>query len=116
MSQFFAVHQHQNVGVLELKLPEVVDSTDFDHLNQSLLGLLDGSRGKTWIIDLSHVQYLGSAMLGLMVNLRQQLKNIGGTMVLCNLSPRVSDVFRTSCMERLFQIAGSKPAALRLVS
>jgi len=116
MSQLFRVHKDDTVGanVLELSLPDQLDDSDFDRLNEALLALIDDASPR-WVIDLSRVDYMGSAMLGMMVNLRQQVKNIKGHLVLCGMSQRLTDIFRTCCMERLFTIARTRTEALRAV-
>jgi len=114
MSKFFRIQQDRSANVLELDLPDQIDTAEFDRLNESLLTLLDGKTGANWIIDLSRVNYMGSAMLGLIVNVRQQIKNIRGDLVLCGLSPRLTGIFRTCCMERLFTIVRTRADALKM--
>jgi anti-anti-sigma factor len=113
-SNLFQYRQDEGIHVLELRLPAMIDMTDFDRLTDELLKLLDGRGGAAWVLDLSDVQYMGSAMLGLMVNVRQRIKSGAGTVVLCSLPPRLGDIFRASAMERLFQIARTFPDALQL--
>lgn len=100
------------VKVIELSVSDHVDSATFDELNTTLLGLFHPTGQRRWVLDLSQVSYLGSAMLGLMVNIRQQIKNIGGTLVLCNLSPNLMAIFKASALERLFLIARTRDEAL----
>ena len=114
MSKFYRIHDDRSASILELDLPDQIDTAEFDRLNESLLSLLEGKSGGNWIIDMSSVNYMGSAMLGLMVNLRQQIKNIQGQLLLCALSPRLLGIFRTCCMERLFMIVRTREEALKL--
>ena len=116
MSQLFSVDKEAATGanVLELSLPDQLDDSDFDRLNEALLGLINDA-SRNWVVDLSRVDYMGSAMLGMMVNLRQQVKNAKGRLVLCGMSQRLTDIFRTCCMERLFTITRTKADALRMV-
>ena len=100
--------------ILELDLPELLDSSEFDELNESVLSLVQAQTAGSWIIDLSRVSYMGSAMLGLMVNLRQRIKSGGGRLVLCAMPPSLLQIFRTCCMERLFVIARSRAEAMRI--
>jgi hypothetical protein len=46
-------------NVIELRLPETLDSSEFDKLNESLLKLLEGRGKQKWIIDLAAVSYMG---------------------------------------------------------
>jgi anti-anti-sigma factor len=111
----FRIHTIQSANVIELELPEMLDSQEFDRLNEAILGALHGQAGGKWVIDLTHVAYMGSAMLGLMVNLRQQIKSAGGKLVLCAMPGTLFQIFHTCCMERLFTIVKTRADALRLV-
>ena len=112
MPSSFQIIDEAKVKVIELSVSDHVDSASFDELNTSLLGLFHPTGQRNWVLDLSQVTYLGSAMLGLMVNIRQQIKNIQGTLVLCNLSPNLLAIFKASALERLFQIAKNRRDAV----
>jgi anti-anti-sigma factor len=100
------------VNVVDLTLPHTLDIQEFDRLNESILALVRGEPEGQWVLDLSRLSYMGSAALGLMVNLRQQIKQSGGRLVLCGLSPQLLHIFKTCCMERLFKIVKSRPDAV----
>jgi anti-sigma B factor antagonist len=104
------------VKVLELSLPTSIDSSEFDRLNESVLEALRDEPGAGWVLDLSAVAYMGSAVLGLMVNIRQVVRQAQGTLVLCGMSDRLMRIFETCCMERLFKIVPGRPEALRFAS
>src|SRR4051812_24230317 len=114
MADLFQVSTDQSVNVVEMTLPEYMDSTEFDRLNESLMGLFDGKRPKSWVIDLTAVSYMGSAMLGMMVNFRQRVQSGKGRLVLCGVSPRLLEIIRTCCMDRLFPIAKTRQEAVKL--
>jgi anti-anti-sigma factor len=110
---FFRIESSDRVQLIELSLPMTLDSSEFDELNEAILGRIAERKGDRWIIDLAQVSYMGSAMLGLMVNLRQQIKSAGGRLVLCSMPPTLLQIFRTCCMERLFTIVRTREEALR---
>ena len=110
---FFRLESSDRVQVIELTLPQTLDSSEFDQLNESILGVVSSRKNERWVIDLSHVSYMGSAMLGLMVNLRQQVKSAGGKLILCSMPPTLMQIFRTCCMERLFTITRTRDEAIR---
>jgi len=120
MSKYFRIESDNDrpsaaaVHVLALELPDHVDTAEFDRINESVLGALEGKTRGHWVVDLAGVNYMGSAMLGLIVNIRQQIKNLQGQLVLCGLSPRLLQIFRTCCMERLFTITRTRDDALRM--
>lgn len=116
MAEFLRVETLPSAHVVELTLPDLIDPLEFDALNEQMKSALDGRANGKWIIDLSQVTYMGSAMLGLMVNIRYRVKTAGGVLVLCGLCPRLVEIFRACCMERLFTIVRSRPDALRITS
>src|SRR4051794_23339510 len=102
------------VNILELHLPQVLDIAEFDRLNEGISEALEGKTGQSWVLDLAGVEYTGSAVLGLMVNLRQQVKTGGGKLVLCGMSPRLISVFRTCSLDRLFKHTNTRDEAIRV--
>ena len=111
----FKVSQEDSVNVLELTLPVVVDFAEFDKLNE-LVGDAAGQAGdQRWVIDLSQVDYVGSALLGLLVNLRQRVKTAGGRLVLCGLSDQVNKALQTCSLHNLFTIAPARKDAVAKV-
>lgn len=109
----FRLKNEQSVNIIEMTLPEDLDSADFDQLNRSLLGLLGTHDTRGWVIDLSAVEYMGSAMLGLMVNFRQQIKTRNGKLALCGVSQRLQEIIKTCCMDRLFIMAKTRADAVK---
>jgi len=103
----------QSASVIDLSLPESLDSEEFDRLNESMLKAVDGKSSGKWVLDLSAVDYMGSSVLGLMINIRQHIKTGGGKLALCGLSPRLTQIFHTCCLEKLFTIAKTREEALR---
>jgi anti-anti-sigma factor len=114
-SKFFDVKQVNAVNVIELALPDMLDSVEFDKLNETMLHLFDGRANEKWVLDLAKVQYVGSAVLGLMVNIRQHVKAEQGRLVLCSMSRTLNEIFHASSLERLFTIAKTRAEALKAV-
>jgi anti-anti-sigma factor len=104
------------VNVIELDLPESIDAMEFDRINEILAGVFDGKTSGKWVLDLTGVDYLGSAMLGLIVNIRQHIKQAGGRLVLCGMSSELQRIFHNCSMERLFSIKGTRADAIRSIS
>ena len=115
-TDLFRVTEDGSIKVLELVLPTSIDSSEFDRLNESVLDVMGKEPGAGWVLDLSRVAYMGSAVLGLMVNIRQVVMKAQGKVVLCGMNERLMRIFETCCMERLFKIVPGKPEAIRIAS
>jgi anti-sigma B factor antagonist len=115
VAEFFSFQLLDSVNLIEFSFPPVIDAVEFDRINESVLELIDGKTAQPWIVDFAQVDYMGSAMLGLMVNIRQRIKSAGGQLALCNVSPRLTSIIRACSMDRLFKIARTRGDAIRLL-
>ena len=116
---FFRLSQEQDRGpsvrVVDLELPEALDSGEFDRLNDALLRVFAEEPDGLWVVDLSRLSYIGSSVLGLLVNVRQRVKDAGGGLALCGMSARLMRIFQTCCLEKLFVIRPDRAAAARAI-
>jgi anti-sigma B factor antagonist len=113
MAELFRVSSVGLVQVIRLALPQTPDSTEFDRLNETLLSTIAERAEGSWVVDLSDIAYAGSAVLGLLVNVRQRIKEAGGRLVLCGLSGTMLQIFQTCSLEKLFLIRKSQDEAVR---
>ena len=111
----FQVTAEGSVKVITLLLPEMLDSHEFDELNTNLrhARTSEPMTQTRWLMDLSNIAYMGSASLGLMVNVRQAAKQSGGVLMLCCVTPGLMKILRTCCLERLFNIVKTRDDALK---
>lgn len=113
---FFRLHAAPpgapHATVLELLLPDAIDSLEFDRLNDDLLTTIGANPSAAWVLDLAGTAYMGSAVLGLLVNLRQRIKSANGQLALCSLSPALTQVFHACSLNRLFSIHPTRQDAL----
>jgi len=111
----FQVSQEQSVHVMKFILPEMIDTMEIDALIDQVLRALEKTAGERWIMELNEVAYLGSSMLGLMVNIRERIRQADGRLVLCGLSPQLLRIFQACCLERLFTIVKTRAEAMTRV-
>ena len=116
VTDLFRLTEDRSIRVLEFSLTISIDSAEFDRLNEAVLEMLAKEPGAGWVLDLSNVAYMGSAVLGLMVNIRQVVMSAQGKLVLCGMSDRLLRIFETCCMERLFRIVPQRAEAIRIAS
>ncbi len=67
------------------------------------------------IVDLSGVGFAGSAALGNFVALQRMVRQGGGRFLFCNVDPTVTEVFRASKLDSLFEFVTDRPTALRTI-
>jgi len=112
----FELTQTGPVHIVVLRLPEMMDSHEFDRLNDDILAAIATAPEGRWVFDLSNLNYMGSSSLGLMVNIRQRIKQVHGQLILCTISPSLMRIFHTCCLERLFTITRTRDEAVQRLS
>jgi anti-anti-sigma factor len=112
MPVYFSILEDRGIRVLSLDLPAGIDASEFDRLNQRVLAEVESAAGEGWVLDLAACRYVGSAGLGFLINIRQMITAAGGLVVLCELSPAIEAVMRTSSVGRLFHVSATREAAI----
>ena len=107
----FRISTEQDAFVIQFHLPSEIEALEFDLLNQQLADAISAHIGGRWIVDLTTVAYAGSALLGMLINIRTRVRKSRGTMVLCRMDPLLERVLRAGSMDKLFLIVDTREAA-----
>ena len=91
-----------------------VDSTTSDQLERHLSALV-ASGERRIVVDFSHVEYISSAGLRVMLVLAKRMKDARGAVALCAMGDPVRHVFELAGFMPLFAVDGSRDAAVRRV-
>jgi anti-sigma B factor antagonist len=67
------------------------------------------------VLDFTGVDLISSSLLGKLILLQRRVDGTGGKLRLCELSPTVQSVFKTSNLDRLFGIVRDRAAALETI-
>lgn len=115
MPDFFQIIDDRGCRVIELTMPAGADASEFDRINQRALTQIGDTSGEGWILDLADFEYVGSAALGFMINVRQRVKSSGGLLVVCGVSDSIEAILRTSSLGRLFQVVDERDDAIAAI-
>ena len=86
----------QGVVVLTVTEKELRDEEVCRALREELIDVVDKSQAKKVVVDLGLVEFVASVGFRPLLGLSRKLYDVGGRMVLCNLSKIVADVFYTT--------------------
>jgi anti-anti-sigma factor len=115
-TRWYQIEEEGSVKVLRFVLPDSVDAMEIDKVIESVLQTLDENPTGPWVVDLTDMHYMGSAMLGMMVNIRERVRKAGGELALAGLSGAMQRIFQMAALDRLFLIARSRTDAVARVS
>ena len=97
-----------------LRLAGRWDAFSASAFEQRCAGLLEEGM-RNVVIDMGQVDYLSSFGLRAMLNLGKTLEPLGGNIVVAELQPQVSKVFRGSGFDRLFRDFPSVESATKAI-
>ena len=79
------------------------------------LGRLAEAHPAVVILDMTELVVLSSLGMGLIVSLRNALKNHGGRLLACGVRREVLDAFKRARLEKIFEVYGTVEEAIRSV-
>ena len=81
---------------------DVIESLG-QQVESAVAGATQGASGRI-VLDFSHVRYISSSMVGVLVGARQQVDAAGGRLVLCGLNDRLRELLRITRLHRMFTV------------
>lgn len=108
-----SIHDSDNVKIVRFRDPQLFDERAVREVNDQILAALpnDGCPIRL-IVDFTDVTLISSTLLSKLILLQRRIDATQGHMRLCELSPVVQQVFRTSNLDRLFKIDRDQRTAL----
>ncbi len=91
-------------GLLCVYLYGEIDHHGAVALREDLDKLLWRERPRRFVLNLSRIEFMDSAGLGLLMGRYRLVRELGGVMALTAPNPRVMKILRLSGMERFFEI------------
>lgn len=101
-----------NVALIELTLDADLDIEAFNEITAELIDRWPVAAGRHVVVDLSRSQYLGSVLLGLLINIRQRTRAGRGAMVIASAPTRLLQAMRTANLDRILPVAATRSQAL----
>ena len=100
------------VAVVSFVDTKIVSEESIQEVGDQLYSLV-GDEGHTKILlNFGNVQYLSSAALGKLINLKKKVGAVKGALKLCCIHPDLLEVFRITRLDQVFEIYAEERAAL----
>ena len=106
------IQPHGNAAVVTAERRLVVGNRQA--LKSAVVHELENGR-RAVVIDLGETDLIDSGGLGVLVTLYRQAEEVGGVLVLANLSDELSGLLRLTKLDTIFTVAGTIDDALELV-
>jgi anti-sigma B factor antagonist len=98
-------------AVVTLTDEKILEEADIQALENSLTPLIEQNPGIKMILDFSNVEFLSSAVLGLLIRVSKKIYESNGQLKLCNINDKIFQVFTITRLDRIFDIFKTQEAA-----
>ncbi len=112
MANPFAITRSNEEGLSILALDGYLDAHTAPQFEKAVEAEFNAGRLKI-IVECSHLTYISSAGLGVFMSFVEEIREAGGDIKICGLTPKVLQVFDILGFPVLFDIVEDLPAAIR---
>jgi len=101
-----------DIHMVLFKDKKILDDTMLDEIRTEMAQLLGKASGPDVLLDFSQVEFMSSAMLGLLGQLHRKISAGQGRLKMCGIRPEIFQVFKLTNLDKLFSIHKDAPTAL----
>jgi len=91
---------------------KILEERDIIELQESLMGVIEQAEKINLVLDFSAVKFLSSAVLGLLIRVSKKVYERDGQLRLCNISPRIYEIFKITRLTKIFDIYPDRASAV----
>lgn len=104
-----------DVTVATIQDSSLIDPQHIEELRSTLFRLIEKEDRRRLILDMTKVQHLSSAALGVLIPLREAYANVKGTMVLVGVTEGIAKLFEITRLNKLLKFAATEKDALKMM-
>ena len=92
---------------------KILEETDIKALRESIMSVIGQAEHINLVLDFGNVQFLSSAVLGLLIQISKRIYEQGGKLKLCNINPKIYEIFKITRLTKTFDIYKDVEGAVR---
>jgi len=101
-----------DVTVVELADKKILDEKMIAEIGEALYALVAQAPTPKMVLDFAKVAHMSSSALGMLITLHKRVREKGGHLRLCNISPAIYEVFVITRLNEVFHICASRDEAV----
>jgi anti-sigma B factor antagonist len=102
----------EGVTVVSFVDTKIVTEENIQEVGDQLYQLVDVEGKRQLLLNFGNVQYLSSAALGKLINLKKKVGAVKGKLKLCCIHPDLLEVFKITRLDQVFEIYPDEQGAL----
>jgi anti-sigma B factor antagonist len=113
MKPRISVEYAENATVVSFVDEKILEEMDIRALQETIMSVIEQSKGINLILDFGNVRFLSSAVLGLLIRISKRVYEQDGRLRLCSIDPKIYEVFRITRLTKTFDIYKDVESAIR---
>lgn len=110
------VWKEGDVTIVRFGEHRILDELAVNKLGDEMYSVAQRDDCRKLLLNFASVEHLTTLMLGKILMLRSKMESKGGTLALCDLEPRVRDVFATTNLDKIVPLYESEIDAVRALA
>ena len=111
-----SVEYADNATVIAFTDEKILEEKDIQALQDSVMSVIEQGKQINLILDFGNVRFLSSAVLGLLIRVSKKIYEQDGNLRLCNINPKIYEVFKITRLTKVFDICKDVESASRSLS
>ncbi|MHC4640993.1 MAG: STAS domain-containing protein [Planctomycetota bacterium] len=99
-----SVQYSENATIVTFVDEKILEEMDIQALQTSVMSVVEEAERINLILDFCNVQFLSSAVLGLLMRISKKVYERDGQLRLCNISPKIYEIFKITRLNQIFII------------
>lgn len=105
-----------NATIIGFTDQKILEEKDIKALAESIMSVIEQAERINLILDFGNVRFLSSAVLGLLIRISKRIYERDGQLGLCNISPKIYEIFKITRLTKTFDIYNSVESAMEGLS
>ena len=99
-----SVEYADNATIVTFVDEKILEEMDVQALQGSIMPVVEEAKRIKLILDFCNVRFLSSTVLGLLLRISKKVYEQDGQLRLCNISPRIYEIFKITRLNKSFDI------------
>ena len=99
-----SVEYAENATIITFVDEKILEERDIQTLQESIMSVIEQAERLNLVLDFCNVQFLSSAVLGLLIRVSKKVYERDGRLRLCNISPKIYEIFKITRLTKIFEI------------
>ena len=115
MAQYrrIGVTNNNDVAIVSFNDKKILDEASIQELGAELFGLVEQHNMGDILLNFTNVEFLSSAALGKLINMKKKVDASGGQLSMCNLRDDLLKIFKVTKLTKVFDIHKNVEKALK---